>query len=198
MNRPRGSLLAAVVVVLAVAGTACGIPISQSPRSIAKSDVPFHLLDPATSTTVASSSPPEVGVPETIYLVAQSQHLTPVSRDVRFPANLTQILGALIDGPTPAESALGLQSFLTAKTSVTATVVGGIATVDFTTSPVEVVGADETLAIAQVVFTATQQSGVKGVVFEIDGQPTPVPAGNGTQVTGPVSRSTYLPQAPLP
>ena len=75
---------------------------------------------------------------------------------------------------------------------------GGIATVDFATNPVQVVGTDETLAIAQVVFTATASPGVKGVVFEIAGKPIPVPEGNGTQASGPVSRSTYLPQAPLP
>ena len=43
-----------------------------------------------------------------------------------------------------------------------ATVAGGIATVDFTANPVQVVGTDQTLAIAQVVYTATQQPGVTG------------------------------------
>jgi spore germination protein GerM len=120
-----------------------------------------------------------------------------VLRYVRVPATPTQILTALLDGPTAGESSSGLQSFLTVNTPVTATVTGDIATVDFTTSPVVVVNTDQTLAIAQVVFTATQLNGVKGVVIQIDGVPTPVPGGNGVYVNGPVSRSTYSPQAPL-
>ena len=81
---------------------------------------------------------------------------------------------------------------------MTATVVGGIATVDFTSDPVQVVGPDQTLAIAQVVYTATQQPGVTGVVFQIAGQPIEVPTASGVQVPGPVNRTSYLPQAPLP
>ena len=201
MSRRTGRARAAVVAVAlstALATAACGIPIGRSPTAIPQADVPFHLLDPVTTTT-GPDVPPAVGVPETIYLVAQNQHLAPVSWDVRFPADLTDILGALIDGPTEAESATGLQSFLTPKTVVTATVSSGIATVDFLTTPVQVFGADQTLAIAQVVFTATAEPslGVKGVVFEIAGQPITVPTGTGLEVPGPVSRSTYGPQAPV-
>jgi hypothetical protein len=194
--RRPARLACLVVVAVMVATAACGIPISRSPTAIAKNDVPFHLLDPVTPTTQTPDIPTEASVPETVFLV-QGQHLVGVLRDVRVPATLTQILTALLDGPTAAETTLGLQSFLTAHTPVTATVTGDIATVDFTTSPVVVVNTDETLAIAQVVFTATQQNGVKGVVLEIGGVPTPVPGGNGVQVNGPVSRSTYAPQAPL-
>jgi spore germination protein GerM len=195
-SRPTGILavLAAVMVVAA----ACGIPIGPSPTPIAKGAVPFHLLSPNTPTTATTNTPSGALAPEIIYLAAQDQHLSPVSRDVRVPASLTQVLGALLEGPTAAESNSGLQSFLTPDTAVTATVTGDIATIDFASNPIEVVGVDETLAVAQVVFTATEQDGVRGVVFQIAGQPIPVPAGNGTQVPGPVSRSTYAPQAPLP
>ena len=71
-------------------------------------------------------------------------------------------------------------------------------TVNFTTNPIQVVGPDQTLAIAQVVFTATQQPGVTGVTFQIAGQPIEVPTANGVQVPGPVDRTSYVPQAPLP
>ncbi len=53
---------------------------------------------------------------------------------------------------------------------VTAAVVGGVATVDFHTDPIQVVGPDQTLAIAQVVYTVTQQPGVTGVSFDIAGE----------------------------
>ena len=50
-----------------------------------------------------------------------------------------------------------------------------MATVDFTTDPIQVVGPDQTLAIAQVVYTVTQQPGVTGVTFEIAGKAIEVP-----------------------
>ncbi len=190
--------LAALLVVL-MCCAACGIPTGGSPTVIAKDRVPFNLLDPAPPTSTSSTVPHTVTVPESIYLVSPNQHLIAVTRDIAVPASLNQVLGALLEGPTDAESAVGLQSFLTgSKTQVSASVSNGVATVDFTLNPVQVVGPNQTLAIAQVVFTATEQSGVTGVVFEIDGQPIAVPTASGTQVEGPVDRTSYAPQAPLP
>jgi spore germination protein GerM len=194
-TRPIGAV---AVVVAALGLAACGIPTSVSPTPIAKADVPFHLLNPSTPTTVASTVPPTASVTETIFLVAPSQTVFPVLRQVQSPATLSEVLGALLEGPTSVESRFGLQSFLTgAKTTVKATVVAGIATVDFTSDPVQVVGNDQTLAIAQVVYTATQQPGVVGVLFQSAGQPIEVPTASGSQVPGPVDRSSYLPQAPI-
>jgi spore germination protein GerM len=196
-GRPVLALVAVVATALGV--SACGIPTAAAPTPIAKADVPSHLLDPVTPTTVVSTLPPAVAVPETIFLVAPDQHVIAVSRDVQIPANLSDTLGALLEGPSAAESRFGLQSFLTGtRTGVTATVAGGVATVDFTSNPVQVVGPDQTLAVAQVVYTATQQPGVTGVVFEIAGKPIGVPTAGGAQVSAPVGRSSYLPQAPLP
>jgi spore germination protein GerM len=192
----RSACLPALTLV-AVGASACGIPTSASPTAIAKANVPFHLLRPAPPTTVPAVTPTTVSVAETIYMVGPKQKVAAVSRYVPIPASLSEILGGLLEGPTDAESRFGLQSFLTGgKTTVKATVVGGIATVDFTTNPVQVVGTDQTLAIAQVVYTATQQPGVTGVVFQIAGQPIEVPTASGVQVPGPVNRSAYAPQAP--
>jgi spore germination protein GerM len=201
-HRPFTVLFSILAVTVTAAGvSACGIPTSATPTAIAKTAVPFRLLNPVTPTTAPSTVPPAVAVPETIFLVAPSQTLfavtrNVVTRDVQVPATLGEVLGALLEGPTAAESDFGLQSFL-AKSTVTATVTGGIATVDFTTDPVQVVGPDQTLAIAQVVYTATQSgNGVTGVVFQIGGHPISVPTASGVQVTGPVGRSSYGPQAP--
>lgn len=186
----------ALALVLVLTG-ACGIPTNGRPNAIAKNNVPFHLLNPVPSTT-NPAIPPAVAAPETIYLVAPSQHVVPVSRYVQIPATPTQLLGALLEGPTTAESGSGLQSFLTgAKTKASVSVTAGIATVDFSTDPV-LVGPDQTLAIAQVVFTLTQQPSVTGVLFQIGGQPIGVPTAGGAQVPGPVTRASYLMQAPLP
>ena len=140
-------------------------------------------------------------MPEQIFLVAPNGHLVPSTREVAVPATLSEILGALLAGPTATESAFGFQSFLSGGTGVQvkATVAKGVATVDFlSTNPVQVVGPDQTLAIAQVVYTATQQPGVRSVSFEIAGQGIQVPTASGAQVPGPVSRADYLPQRHSP
>jgi spore germination protein GerM len=195
----RRVLLLIGLAVAAVLMSACGIPTSGTPTAIAKSDVPVHLLNPVTPATVSPTISPSVAVPEVIYLVAPSQHVIAVSRDVEIPASLSEIMGALLDGPTATESDFGLQSFLTGSTiHVSVTVASGVATVNFTDNPIQVVGPDQTLAVAQVVYTGTQQPGVTGVIFEIDGQRRDVPTASGVQVPGPVGRASYLPQAPAP
>ena len=201
-GRPGRPGLAMVAVVVAI--TACGIPTTGGPTAIPKGNVPSNLLSPASPTTPTSTVPPEAEVPELIFLAASTGTLAPVSRYVTVPttlnlnATLTELLGALLVGPTAGESAAGLQSFLSgAKTRVTAKVTGGIATVDFSANPIQVVGAGQTLAIAQVVFTATQQPGVTGVVFQIAGQLLDVPIASGATVSGPVDRTSYQPQAPV-
>src|SRR5664280_917238 len=65
-------------------------PTNGPPSAIAKDNVPFPLLNPVASTTTTNpATPPAVAVPETIYLVAPSQHVIAVSRDVQIPATLT-------------------------------------------------------------------------------------------------------------
>jgi hypothetical protein len=197
---PARAAATAALLLVALVTAACGIPTGRGPTAIGKSDVPFQLLNPTPTGTVTSTLPPSVAVPEQIFLVTPSQSLIAANRDVEIPATLSEVLGALLEGPTATESAAGLQTYLAGtRTQVTATVAAGIATVNFSVNPVQVVGpAIETIAIAQVVYTATQQPGVTGVSFEIAGQPIEVPIDSGADVAGPVDRSSYLAQAPAP
>lgn len=196
---PRRVTTALVGVIMTILLAACGIPTDSSPHMIPRANVPFHILSSGSApSTTTTTLPPTVAVPETIYMVDSTQHVTAVTRDVVLPATLSQIVGALLDGPTAAESSAGLQSFLTGRPGdVSVTVTNGIATVNFATNPVQVVGPDQILAVAQVVFTVTQQPGISGVVFHIAGQPIEVPTAAGAQVPGPVSRTTYGSQAPV-
>lgn len=197
MIPPRVRAAAALVAVV-LGATACGIPTASAPTPIAKSDVPYHLLNPPTTTTTVPGTAPAVGVAEQIFLVAPSGNLVAATREVAVPASLTQVTGALLAGPTTTESASGIQSFLSRTgVQVALTTATGVATVDFTSNPIQVVGPDQTLAISQVVYTLTQQPGVTGVSFEIAGKAIEVPTAAGVQVPGPVARADYVPQAPL-
>jgi spore germination protein GerM len=196
--RVRSRALTALVAA-AVALAGCGIPTASAPSPIAKSDVPYHLLNPPNTTTTSPGVPPAVGVPVVIYLVAPDGHLVAATREVAVPASLTQVVGALLAGPTATESAAGIQSFLDPTgVQVSLAPAGGVATVNFTTDPILVVGPDQTLALSQVVYTLTQQPGVTGVNFAIDGKAIEVPTAAGAQVPGPVGRADYVAQAPLP
>jgi Sporulation and spore germination len=192
-------MAAAAIVGVALAAGACGIPTANSPTAIAKAAVPYHLLDPPTTTTTAPGTPPAVGVAEQIYLVSPDGHLVAADREVAVPASSSQVLGALLAGPTATETASGIQSFLTGNgVRASVTEAGGIATVHFSTSPIQVVGPDQTVAIAQVVYTVTQDPGITGVLFEIGGKPIEVPTATAAaQVPGPVGRADYLPQGPV-
>ena len=191
----RAAALGAVVVAV----TACGIPTASTPTAIAKSDVPYHLLNPPNTTTTTPGTPPAVGVPEQVFLVSPNGHLVAAAREVALPASLSQVLVALLAGPTATESASGIQSYLSGTgVQVTTTESGGVAAVHFSSDPVQVVGPDQTLAIAQVVYTLAQQPGITGVTFAIAGKAIEVPTAAGAQVPGPVGRADYLPQAPLP
>ena len=201
----RGTVALVLAVLIGALVAGCGVPASSAPQAIAKSDVPFHLLDPSSPSTSTPFNAPG-GVGEVIFLVDSTLHLTPVHRIVAPPANLTQIVNLLLLGPTDRESTSGIQSFLTGPTtqsssanSALVTLADGVATVDFATNPVQVVGAAQTLlAIAQVVFTVFQQPNVNGVLFEIADQPIEVPIGpNGALVPGPVTLAQYPAQAPL-
>jgi len=201
----RGTVALVLAVLIGALIAGCGIPASSAPQAIAKSDVPFHLLDPSSPSTSTPFNAP-AGVSEVIFLVDSTLHLTPVHRIVAPPANLTQMVNLLLLGPTDVDSTNGIQSFLTGATTrspssngALVTLANGVATVDFATNPVQVVGANQTLlAIAQVVFTVTQQPNVNGVLFEIADQPIEVPIGpNGALVPGPVTRAQYPAQAPV-
>lgn len=186
-----------VVVALAALGViaACGVPIDSGPKALARDNVPFGLLRPSSPTTTAPSAAP-VTVSVVIYLVAANGELSAASREVPVPAPLTAILGALVDGPTNAEAAAGLQSAVPSQTVVTsASVSGGIATVDLGGTFAQLVGPAEIEAVAQIVFTATAIAGVTGVAFELNGQQVAVPTATGAEV--PVAnRAQFAPFAP--
>lgn len=189
---------AAVLGVLALAVAAgCGVPVDQSPTALPRQGVPFGLLDQSgASTTTTAPGPSPVEVTVQIFLLSPDGHLVTVTRDVPFPAPITTVLTALVDGPTDAEAANSLQSAVPAQTTVlSAVVVNGVATVDLGGTFAQLVGQTEIDAVAQVVFTATALAGVTQVAFELNGQPVAVPTAAGADV--PVTnRSQFASMAP--
>jgi hypothetical protein len=186
------------VLVAAATLAGCGIPIDAQPTALAKNGIPFGLLNPAAPTTT-TSTPSSVEVPVQIFLIGPTGRLVAVARDVPVSApDLQTVLEALVAGPTDVEESAGLQSALSAQTTVFgATIVGQIATINLGGSFGQLVGPPQIQAVAQIVFTASALPGVTGVSFELSGLPVEVPVASGAQV--PVASTTqFAPYAPEP
>jgi spore germination protein GerM len=188
---PRRAVAALVALLCVLAG--CGVPADPAPRDIPAEDVPFGLLDTATTTTTGRPLPRAT---VTVFLV-NDDRLAAVDRQVPAPASAAGILAAVPAGPTPQEAAAGLRSALTTQLGMVE-VTGGIATVtlsqDFANAPV----GEQILALAQLVYTATELGDVHGVQFTIDGRPTQVPTAQGTPKRGVVTREDFAAVAPAP
>lgn len=198
----RLSLGLAVLALTVATLAGCGVPVDKGPIALSRSGVPFHLLDPSAASTTTTTAASPVEVPIEIFLFGPSGVLVSVSRAVPSSEDLLPtILGALVDGPTEAEAAAGLQSAVPPQTSVLGANIGpdGIATVDLAGAFAQLVGQAQIEAVAQIVYTATAlpQGGVSQVTFQIAGQPIEVPVASGAQV--PVAnRSQFAAFAPQP
>ena len=184
-----------LVVLASLVLSACGVPISGAPSALPKSQVPNDLLSPVVPPSTSTTSP--AGVSETIYLVNPKQQIVSAQRFVPVPARLTAVLDALLAGPIAQETTQGYTSALTPGIEVLSLVSGPVnVTIDFNSTFGEILGQQQQLlAVAQVVdtvgtYTATP-SGVKGVYFEIEGNPTNVPIATGAEVSGPVNSTQY-------
>jgi spore germination protein GerM len=126
--------------------------------------------------------------------------LVPVLRVVpESPAVATAALNALLAGPTDTEA--GGRTITSAIPDGTAllgvTVKNGVATVDLSTEFDSGGGtASMQYRLAQVVYTLTQFSTVKSVVFQIEGETVTVFGGEGIVLDGPVDRADYADQLP--
>jgi len=129
-----------------------------------------------------------------------SEGLVPVLREVpQTTLTATASLKALLAGPTTAES--GDRTIGTAIPSGTrllgVTLKNGLATVNLSTEFDSGAGtASMQYRLAQVVYTLTQFSTVKSVLFQIEGQTVTVFGSEGIVLAGPVGRSDYAGQLP--
>lgn len=107
-------------------------------------------------------------------------------------------MGALLDGVPSGDRYASVGSAIPAGTELLGlTIKNGIATVDLSTEFDSGGGsASMQYRLAQVVFTLTQFSTVKSVVFQIEGQTVTVFGSEGIVLDGPVDRSDFTDQLP--
>jgi len=172
----RVDWFAPITVVAMALVTGCGIRPDAAPRDIPIEDRSL----PASPISAAGAS----GGDARIYL------LTPTEpRQVRSVTRSTgtrdDLLAALVAGPTDGELSLPLSSALPAELEVLSTrSVGSVLYVDLSSAIAELSGSGLTLAVAQIVFTATDIAGVDAVQLTVDGQRFPWPRPDGATTTG--------------
>jgi len=172
----RVNRFAPITVVAMALVTGCGIRPDAAPRDIPIEDRSL----PASPISAAGAS----GGDARIYLVTPTE-----PRQVRSVTRSTgtrdDLLAALVAGPTDGELSLPLSSALPAELEVLSTrSVGSVLYVDLSSAIAELSGSGLTLAVAQIVFTATDIAGVDAVQLTVDGQRFPWPRPDGATTTG--------------
>ncbi|MGH8972999.1 MAG: GerMN domain-containing protein [Acidimicrobiia bacterium] len=198
MTRRRPALLLLLTLALAVA--ACGVPTNARPRALPDAVVPRDLVA-ANPVTTSSTVPLGSTARVRVYLVGgvESERLVPVDRTVQAPADVERVLAQLALGPNREEEDRGLRSAILPGTVINSVLVeSNIAIVDLAKGhSIARQGTDFILALAQMVYTATELSGVGGVRFTLDGERANVPNGTGVETAGPIGRVSYAAYAPL-
>jgi len=209
-------LAAAALAAALAAGAGCGYEGTNQVREV-PSDELFGLDETTTTstttttTTTTTTMPPPIDsavttttvlattttaiatVSVALYFV-DGEQLTSISQNLSSPASLSRVLDALELGPTGGEAVIGLDSAVPRGLVDTVSERSGVAVVDLDSEVYERVPSDEQLpAIAQIVLTLTQQSGVGQVRFTLDGETLPVRLGNNriTDPPRPVSADDY-------
>ena len=188
--------MAALLALLAVLVSGCGVPGAGTTRAVADDEVPYRLLDPSPTASASTTAPPgeAVSLPQ-VYLVDAEGLLRAESIEVVTGTALQvedSVLAALAAGPTDAQRAAGLSSALGPGIALRILdVVAGTALVDVQV-PVGAPTADRLpLAVGQVVLTATSVQGVERVLLVRDGQPLEAPLPDGEQTSEPLVASDY-------
>jgi hypothetical protein len=134
----------------------------------------------------------EVGVVEEILYLTKDGMLVQVTRRVRSEPTPTELVRALLAGPSGDERARGIGSALSGvDIAPDIGVVNGRATVDLTATPEGTGRSDAILAYAQVVCTLDARATITSVVFTLHGEPIGVPRANGALSHGPLTTADY-------
>lgn len=178
-----------LIALIALTSVGCGVRSESGAQRIPSEDVPFGLLDKNTTATAPVTTAITSRTIE-IYLV-RANRLVPVERDSVRPS----VIGAfetLYKGPTPSEAANGVRTAIPPELAVPALRSSGPTVILDLEGPVaDAAPSEQTLALAQMVYTATAFSGIEAVQFLLNGEAVEIPRADGTLTRGPVTRADY-------
>ena len=178
----------AAVIVVSI-GVGCGVTTNDDVEVADADDVPFGLLE---ADRVPTALRPVNGTVVQLYLFdSDSSALVPVTRQVS-AAGIEAVAAELEAGPTASESFLGLRSALTDIDAIDSVDIdGSTALVDLNDSFTTLGGSDQIVAIAQLVFTVTEQPALDRLIISVNGETVEVPRDDGTLTRDPLTRADY-------
>ncbi|WP_420436476.1 GerMN domain-containing protein [Candidatus Poriferisocius sp.] len=181
------AVLSAAVLVAA----ACSVPEDNRPRALDYSLLPDDLV----AATETPEPTPLITREVLIYLIDENNLLSDVARNVASPARPITVLEALFSAPNEAESEQALSTALPADVEVVSVDIdqaNDLVTVALESEVFEerLEGENRQLAVAQLVFTATETTGTARFSLLLNGNPVPLPTDNGESDV-PVTRSGF-------
>lgn len=208
-HRTQALRAAAVLVVLLVAASTsgCGLTTNDKPETI-KDSVPPDLLDTesaAPGSEDGDADPTEVYETVRVYFLnlddLDEAHVYAQTRQVPRPATQVKVLETLItDPPTELERLNGVSTDVPEDARLNDTPrldSDGVLTVDLSDDFYELQGETARNAFAQVVFTATELTGVEAVQFLRDGEVFNAVDGDGQSRRDPLGRAAYFNLRPI-
>lgn len=175
--------MAGLVVAVALGPAACSIGTQASP-------VPAS----APTATSTSTGPSRQGVPLTVQVYfVQGDHLARLTRTVPPGAGLEPSFVGLAVPVTPAMAAAGIRSALPIASTPLHGVVDedGVARITLPAGFERISVHEQSLAMAQLVFTVTANSLAQSVQLVQGTRSLPMPDSSGQLVTRPVTRVDY-------
>ena len=187
MSTARRFAAAAMVLIVALAATACSLSAETSPRAIDKKKLPAILEPNATTTT---SVPADQGAWARVCFVQQTNKNTPARLDCT-PQRLKKItpeslFEALATGPDPAErKSKGYSSIVPTKAQMLgASNVDekGVMTINLSKEVADISSPNDITMYHQIVKTLTDPRnglGVRAIALKVDGESKKIPTDNG-------------------
>jgi len=200
-----------VFVAIAFGASACGIPSDDEPRAIPEEAVPEQAREPrGTGTSSTTARPSAQTQDQTVFLVGGSTEqprVLPVSVPVESSTDPNALAKATIEQlisvrPEDVGQAGMATNQIPSSVGVLGATVGsdGVLDLNLTDALSQVEATRLRLAMAQIVFTATElkTSGITAVRLLIDGEPKSIQTQTGSSAPGqPVSRADYPDLDPL-
>jgi len=183
---------AAVLVLVLVSG--CGVRTQDGPELLPPHVVPSE-LQPRAAASVAPSptSTPTTLTTVPIYLVQGDR----IVRENR-PAAARTVEDALVALLTADGADGSRRSAVPPGTRVERVEVrGDLLSIEFSAQFAQVRGTDQVLAVAQVVWTATDFPAIRRVDLLVDGRSIELPVERGGVSSGPAGREDYLSVGPV-
>jgi hypothetical protein len=180
----RGSLVATSAILAVLAG--CAIQPDSGPR-----DVPDdHRARVAIASPVEGAEAQGSG---RIYLIIPEGGAGRLRTVLRDPKGQEELIQTLIQGPNAEELSDGLDTAIPPALEVNSVQFnGGVVNVDVSDELEDLSGSDLQLAVAQIVFTASELPGAESVLIRVDGDSRSWPDGNGDLQSDPLTVYDFI------